>query len=225
MTWRPGDLVAPVADRALRDLKARHPAPSVSPPRPQASATRCMRARGLEILEVEPEDVVPLDHVRVALADDARALFEQRALVEAVAAHDVAEAGRVGERDRDDPVAGPRCARKLVALGRSSPRCRAPGGGGRRDEPAERGSAGLQEILMDRVAEEAGTARRARSKAGRTDRDGGRARRALGPRPEARPPAQRAGALERIDREAIRARPSRDRDRRAAGTARRARSR
>ena len=45
------------------------------------------------------------------------ALDEERFLVEAIAAHDVTEAGRVGERDGDDAVALPRCVRELESLG------------------------------------------------------------------------------------------------------------
>src|SRR5207245_1704595 len=71
----------------------------------------------LEILEVEAEDVVALDHVGIPLADDAGALLEERPLVEPVSAHDVTKARRVGERDRDDPVPGARSARELVAFG------------------------------------------------------------------------------------------------------------
>ncbi len=195
------DLVAPVADRALRDLEARHPAPERFAAAPPGERDPVHAGAGLEILEVEPEDVVPLDHVRVALADDARALVEQRALVESVAAHDVTEAGRVGERDRDDPVAGPCRARKLVALaGHHLDVERQPAEVGE-DEPAERGSPGLQEILMDRVAEEQiWRAGRVPDLAGLIATAGASAER-LAPRPEARPPAQRAGALERIDRE------------------------
>jgi hypothetical protein len=69
----------------------------------------------LDVLEVEAEDVVALDHVGIALGDDAAGLGEQRRLVEAIAADDVAEARRVRERDGHDAIGRPR------GLGNSCP--------------------------------------------------------------------------------------------------------
>ena len=196
-----GDLVAPIADGALGDREPRHaPAQALAAATPgQGHAVHA--GPRLQVLEVEPEDVVPLDHVRVALPDEAGALFEQRPLVEPVAAHDVAEAGRVGERDGDDPVAGPRGARELVALGRHHLDVEREAAEVGEDEPAERGASGLQEILMDGVPEEeVGRPRHVRRLAGQIAAAVARAER-VGPRPEARPPAQGAGPFERFDRE------------------------
>src|SRR5258706_15322584 len=84
---------------------------------PQARRTGWRRAR-LEVFEVEAEDVVALDDVGILLQDEARRLLQQRPLVETIAAHDVAEARGVGERDGDDPVGFAQRARELVALAR-----------------------------------------------------------------------------------------------------------
>ena len=94
-----------------------------------------------------------------------------------------------------------RGARELVALGRHHLDVEREPAQIAEDEPAERGPPGLQEILMDRVAEEqvrrAGHVRRlARlipAAIARAER--------VAPRPEARPPAQGAGPVERIDRD------------------------
>ena len=127
-----GDLVAAVPDRALGDLQSGDAAAQALAAAPPGQGDPVQAGPRLEIFQIEPEDVVPLDHVRVALADEARALLEQRPLVEPVAAHDVAEAGRVGERDGDDPIA--RAARRSGTRGprSSSPRCRARAGADRR---------------------------------------------------------------------------------------------
>ncbi len=70
----------------------------------------------LEIFEIEAEQVVSLDHVGVALADDAHQLFEHRALVHLGAAEQALEAGRIGDRDCDHAVALTRGGGKLEAF-------------------------------------------------------------------------------------------------------------
>ena len=72
------------------------------------------RAR-LDVLEVEAEDIVPLDDVGIALADEPRALGEQLRLRHLRSRQDGGEAGRVGERDGDDAVRFPRRVRELEA--------------------------------------------------------------------------------------------------------------
>ncbi len=130
---------------------------------------------------------------------DARTLFQERPLVEPVAPHDVTKAGRVGQRDRDDSIAGPRGARELVALGRHHLDVERQTPEVREDEPAERGPPGLEEILMDRIGqEEIGRPGHVPELARLIPAAIARAER-VGPRPEARPPSQRARSLERVD--------------------------
>src|SRR5208337_5165059 len=65
-----------------------------------------MTARAsLQVFEIESKKVVALDHVGIALLDDAHHLLEHRALVHLGALEQALEAGRVGERDRDNPIA------------------------------------------------------------------------------------------------------------------------
>jgi hypothetical protein len=139
-------------DRAVASRRERHPVPA--------------RAR-LEVLEVEPEDVVPLDHVRIALADQARALHEQLGLGEMGPGEHGGEAGGVGDRDRDDPIGFARRVRELE-----------PGPGGDLDverhppqvpvgHAEERGAARGQQELVGRIREEAvGRVRGSRALAG-----------------------------------------------------------
>src|SRR5439155_1322814 len=113
-----GDLVAAEADRALGDLQPRRPgaqrAATAAPPQGHAVPPRAR----LDVFEVEAEDVVAFEDVGIALADEAPALGQQRRLVQSVAAQDMAEAGRVGERDGDDAIALAGRRGELVALRR-----------------------------------------------------------------------------------------------------------
>ena len=114
----PGDLVAAIADRPLRDGElgdaASHGLAAASPRERDAVAAGAR----LDVLEVEAEDVVALDHVGIALADDAgRSSSQEGGLRQAVAAEDVAESRRVGQGDGDDAIA--RAARRW---GTRSPR-------------------------------------------------------------------------------------------------------
>ena len=72
------------------------------------------RAR-LEVLEVEAEDVVTLEDVRVALGDQTSARPEQLRLVHLRAGQDRAPAGGVGQGDGDDAVGLARSVGKLEA--------------------------------------------------------------------------------------------------------------
>ncbi len=131
--------------------------------------------------------------------DDPGALVEERPLVEPVAAHDVMEAGGVGERDRDDPVPGAGGARELVAFGCHHLDVESEAAEIREHEPAEGCPPGLKEVLVDGVAEEeVGCPRRVRGLAGSIPAAVTRAE-GVAPGPEARPPAQVAGARERFD--------------------------
>ena len=148
-------LVAPVADRALRDLQAgRVAAEGLAPTTPGERRAVLARA-GLQVLEVEPEDVVPLDHVGVPLPDQARALLEQGGLGEPVAPEDLAEARRVGERDRDDPVGRTRRVGKLEALGGQDLDVEREPAQGVEPEPEEGRPPGEQQVLVHGVVEEA----------------------------------------------------------------------
>ncbi len=68
-----------------------------------------------EILQVEAEQVVALDHVGVALGDDPHQLLKHRALVHRVAAQHALIARRIAERDCDHAVALARRGRELEA--------------------------------------------------------------------------------------------------------------
>ena len=112
-----GDLVAAIADRPLCDGELRDAAPhglAAASPRERDAVAPGAR---LDVLEVEAEDVVSLDHVGIALADEPRALLEEGRLRQAVSAEDVAESRRVGQGDGDDAIARARGAGKLEALG------------------------------------------------------------------------------------------------------------
>src|ERR687891_696886 len=93
-----------IADGALGHLQAGGPAAQLAAVAPPGQTHAVAPGPRLQVLEVEPEDVVPLDDVGIALEDQPRGLLEQCALVEAVTAHHVTEARRVGERDGDDAI-------------------------------------------------------------------------------------------------------------------------
>ena len=146
-----------------------------------------------DVLEVEAEDVVPLDDVGIALGDDSAALHEQRSLVESVATHDVAEARRVGERDGHDAIALARRVRKLEALGRDDLDVeREPAKIG---EPhaAERRAPGQEQVAVSRIAgkERGRGAAALAATVARAER--------VRPRGEARQPCELAVAFEVIE--------------------------
>src|SRR5213083_3161571 len=201
MYVRSGGVPAPVVDRPFGDLQARDPPPERAAVAAPAEHDVVPTRPRFQILEVEAKDVVALDHVRVALSDDPRALLEQEALVEPVSPHDVTEAGGVGEGDRDDPVVGARGARELVArrgddfdIERQAPEI-AEG------QAAERGPPGHEEVLMDGIGEEAiGRPGHVRARAARLAAAvaGGEG---VGPGAVTREPAEDAGAVERLERQ------------------------
>jgi hypothetical protein len=195
-----GDVEAAEAERPLRDRQARGPAPdqaAVAAPR-QGHAV-APRAR-LEVLEVEPEDVVALDHVGIALAEQPSALDEQRPLVQPVAAQDVAEAGAVGERDGHDAVALAGRRRKLVALGRDHLDVQGEAAQVAEAEAAERRPPRRDQVLVHGIGEEAvGRLGRVGGEPGELAAAVARAER-VAPRAEAREPAQVAAAVEPRER-------------------------
>ena len=195
-----GHVVAPVPDRALGDLQTGHPAPqkgAVAAPRERDAMHPGPR---LQVLEVEAEDVVALDHVGIALADDPRALGQERRLVEPVAPHHVAKPRGVGESDRDDPIPRARGAGELVALGRDHLDVEREPPQVREHEPAERRAARVEQILMNRVPqEEIRRPRHVRRLAGQIAAPIARAH-GIAPRSEAGSPPQIARPLERLDR-------------------------
>jgi len=71
---------------------------------------------GLQVLQIEAEDVVTLDDVRIALANQSRRLLEQGPLVEPIPADHVDESRGVGQRESDDAVGLARGVGELVAV-------------------------------------------------------------------------------------------------------------
>ena len=145
-----------------------------------------------------------LDHVGIALADRARARLEEFRLIATVAADDVAVPGRVRERHGDDPVARPGRARKLVPVRRQDLDVQGEAAEVREGEAPERGPAGEEQVLVDRVGEE--TVRRV----GRAGGPGAplaaeiARREAVAPRGEACDPPEIPGARELGEREEAR---------------------
>src|SRR5262245_16361949 len=111
-----GDLVAPVADRPLGDHElGRAAARDLAAAPPGEGQTVTPGAR-LDVLEVEAKDVVPLDHVGIALADQAGQFLQEGRVGQLTAARDRAKAGRVWQGNGDYAVALARRARELEAL-------------------------------------------------------------------------------------------------------------
>src|SRR5262249_61975340 len=105
------------------------------------------RAR-LEILEVEAENVVALDDVRIALADQASAFGQQRCLVEAIAAQHVTKPRRVRQGDRDDAITGTGGGRELIAVRRDDLDVQRQTSKIPEVQRAERGAPGREQILV-----------------------------------------------------------------------------
>ena len=116
----------------------------------------------LEVLEVEAEDVVALDHVGVALGDDAACVSASSAASSRRSPRTTwRKPGRVGERDGDDAIGRTRGAGELVALaGDDLDVERQPAQLAEAHAP-ERGASAREQVLLHRVGDEAGTARRA----------------------------------------------------------------
>jgi hypothetical protein len=148
---------------------------------------------GLDVLEVKSKDVVALDDVGIALANELRARLQQRGLGEAIAAEDVAEARGVGQGDGNDAIARARRAGKLVALAGQDLDVEREAAQVVEVHPAEGGGSRGQQELMDRVpGEPVGCAARAVARGQRA-----------GPCVEARQPGQLPGTLEGLDRDEI----------------------
>jgi hypothetical protein len=110
--------VAAIADGALGDL---HAGGVAGEGRAVASpAERDPEAAGprLHVLQVEAEDVVPLEHVGIALDDEAAALPQQVRLRHLRAREHGLEARGVGHGNGDDAIRLSRCVGELEARGR-----------------------------------------------------------------------------------------------------------
>ena len=146
--------VAPVGDGTLRDLHPRGiaaQAGAVAPPGQRHPVTPGPR---LEILEVEAEDVVPLEDVGISLRDEPGARPQQLGLVHLGARQHRAPARRIRQGDRDDPVALPRGIGELEARRRQHLDVQRQPPEVAEGHAAERGAGGAEEILVDGVREE-----------------------------------------------------------------------
>jgi hypothetical protein len=200
----PDDLVTPIADRAFGDVEPRRAAAQLAVVTPPAEPHAVAARARLEVFQVEAEDVVPLDHVGVALADEARRLLQQGPLVQAVAADHVPEAGGVGEGDGHDPIGLAHGVGELVAIPghhldveRQPPQVAEP-------HAPERRASARQQILLHRIRNETvGGGRHIGREAAAlaTAVAGGQGVR---PRREPRSPPQRPGPRQRLDLEQAR---------------------
>ena len=111
------DPVAPVADGPLGDLHARGIAAEGGAVASPGQGHLVAPGPRFHVLEVEAKDVVPLDHVGIALADDPRAFAQEVGLVHEGAGEHGGEARRIRDGDGDDPVGLPRGIRELEAGG------------------------------------------------------------------------------------------------------------
>ena len=108
----------------------------------------------LEVFEIETKKVVPFDHVGIALLDDAHHLFEHRALVHLGALEQALEAGRIGQRNRDNAIAFARRRRKFKTgrdVGLDIELEAAQFG---EIHPDEKRRAGKHQMLLDRIGED-----------------------------------------------------------------------
>ena len=99
------DVVAAVSDRTFGNLHARRPRTKLAAIAPQPERHPMAARPRLQVFEIEAKQIVPFDDVRIAIMDDSHHLLEHRALVHLGALEQALETGRVGERDRDHPVA------------------------------------------------------------------------------------------------------------------------
>src|SRR5262249_28901043 len=148
------DVVSAKADRPLGDLQPRwataQQAAVATPRERQLVAAR----PGVEILEVEAEDVVPLDDVRIALPDEPPAFGQERRLVEAVAAQHVTKTRGVGQGDGDDAITGAGRGRKLVAVARHHLDVDRQAAKVAEVQATERRTSRREQILVDRIGKE-----------------------------------------------------------------------
>ncbi len=107
-----------------------------------------------EIFEVEAEKIVPLDNVGVALADDSHHLREHRPLIHLPAREHPFESLGIGKRDRDDPVALARRARKLEPRADISFDIELKTAEAAEFHPHKKGRPGQHQMLLDRVRED-----------------------------------------------------------------------
>src|SRR6266852_2794307 len=105
-----------------------------------------------EIFEVEAEKIVPLDNVGVALADDSHHLREHRPLIHLLAREHPFESLGIGKRDRDDPVALARRARKLEPWADISFDIELKTAEAAEFHPHKKGRPGQHQMLLERVA-------------------------------------------------------------------------
>ena len=110
---------------------------------------------GLQVLEIEAEDVVPLEHVGIALANEPGALLQERGLGHLRARQDRAPARRVGHRDGDDPVGLARRVGELEARRRQHLDVHRHAHDLAEGHPAERRLPGPEQELVGRIPEEA----------------------------------------------------------------------
>ncbi len=191
-----GDLEAVVGDRALAEADAAGAAP-----RHAAVATELERnlpAGGAlgEVRQVEVEDVMPLDHVRVALADEAHKLPQHVALVVSGSGDDLRPAGAVAEGNGDDPVSLALGVAELIAGRGVALDIHLQAAHVLELHAAEQGPPGQRQVLVDGVVDEqVGRVWRA----GRAARGPGEpvpGRKAVRPGPEHRQQVDGIGALE-----------------------------
>src|SRR5262249_12062108 len=149
-----GDLIPAKPDRSLGDLQSRRPAAQqaavATPPERHIVSPRTR----LEILEVEAEDVVPFDDVRIALANQTSAFGQQRRLVESIAAEHVTKPRRVREGDRDDAIPGPGRGGELIVVGRDDLDVERQTSKISEVQCAEGGAPGGEQILVHRIRKE-----------------------------------------------------------------------
>src|SRR5216684_5744387 len=107
------DVVTAISDDAFGDLEARRAGVKSAAVTAERKLHSMAAGARFEIFEVEAEKIVPLDNVGVALADDSYHLVEHCALIHLSAREHPLESLGIGKRDRDDPVALARRARKL----------------------------------------------------------------------------------------------------------------
>ena len=81
---------------ALGDLQARGARTHLAAVAAERELDPMAPGARFEIFQIETEQVVPLDHVGVALGDDPHQFLEHRALVHLVAAKHALVTGRIG---------------------------------------------------------------------------------------------------------------------------------
>ncbi len=108
-----GNVVAAIGDRAFRDLHPRRAGAKLAAAASESQRNLVTTGARLQILEIKPKKVVPLDDVGIALRDDLHHFLEHRALVHLGAFEQSFESGRVGQRNRNHAIALARRRREL----------------------------------------------------------------------------------------------------------------